>query len=84
MQHLGVRNGTPHVVGDQPVVECVVLARRVLEDLRVERCALVPQACHGPACGLCSAGVSAPMSSTISVPVPSLVKTSARRLSATL
>ena len=54
----------------------MVLARGIFEHALIERRSLVPQTRHGAPC--CSAGLSALMSATMSVPVPSLVNTSAR------
>ena len=85
VQHLRVRDAGARVVGDQTVVERVVLACGPGEHPLVERCALVPEAAHGwalPAAS--SAGASLPMSATTSVPVPSLVNTSARIASGAL
>ena len=82
-QHRGMRDRRRDVVAHEPLIERVVLARRVGEDARVERRALVPEACHAPP-PCCSAVLSALMSATISVPVPSLVNTSARMLSGEL
>ena len=76
VQHLGMGDRGAHIVGHQPLIERVILAGGVLEHALIERCALVPQARHGLLC--CSAGLSALISATISVPVPSLVNTSAR------
>ena len=81
-EHLGMRDGATHVVRHEARIESVIFARRVAEYALVERQTLVPEAAHGllP----CSSGVSAAMSSTTSVPVPSLVKTSSRMLSGSL
>ncbi len=76
VQHLGVRQRGAHIVGHETLIEREVLARAVAEHLRIERHALVPQPRHGGLC--CSAGLSALMSATIMVPVPSLVNTSPR------
>jgi hypothetical protein len=46
VQHPGVRDGGAHVVGDETVVEGVVLAGRVVEHPLIERCALVPESSH--------------------------------------
>ena len=75
VQHLGVRDRGLHVVGHQPVVERVVLAGGVAQHPLVERRALVPESRHCVA--PCSAALSALVSATTSVPVPSLVKISA-------
>src|ERR1700733_2133742 len=77
LQHLGMGNRGAHVIAHQALIE-----RRVAQYALIERCALVPKSAHVPLC--CSAGVSALMSCTISVPVPSLVNTSARMLSLAL
>ena len=90
MQRLRVRDRGLNVVGDEPVVERVVLARGELEHALIERRPLVPQARHASASGNeiaililrsyaapCSAAESALVSATTSVPVPSLVKISA-------
>ena len=85
VQHLRVRDRGAGVVGDQTLVERVVLARREREHALIERRALVPEAAHG--CALpaaSSAGASLRMSATTSVPVPSLVNTSARIASGAL
>ena len=81
-QHVGMRDRGLDVVAHQPVVEEMVLARRVGEHALIERGALVPEARHD--CAACSAGLRAFKSATTSVPVPSLVKISASRLSADL
>jgi len=46
VQHLGVGDGGLHVVGDQAVVEGVVLAGRVAQHALVERRTLVPESRH--------------------------------------
>ena len=75
VEHLRVRERGAHVVGHEALIEGEVLAGRVAQHALIERCALVPQATHEAPC--CSAGVRALTSATISVPVPSLVNTSA-------
>ncbi len=82
-EHLDMCDRTSYVVGNEPRIEPVILARRIPQYALVERQTLVPQACH-VAPPPCSAGVSAAMSLTTSVPVPSLVKTSSSRLSGAL
>ncbi len=47
VQHLGVRDAGFDVVGNQPVVEFMILTRGVGEHPRIQRCALVPQSAHG-------------------------------------
>ena len=76
VQRLGVRDRGFDVIGHEPIVERVVLARRELEHPTVERRALVPEPRHAAPVP-CSAGESALVSATTSVPVPSLVKISA-------
>jgi len=76
VQHLGVGDRGAYVVRHQPLIECMVLARGIFEHALIERRSLVPQTRHGAPC--CSAGLRALMSATMSVPVPSLVNTSAR------
>ena len=86
-QHAGMCNGGPHVVGHQPVVECVILPGGLAEDFLVEGFALVPKPGHDPPSErlpCCSAGDRLSMLSTTSVPVPSFVKTSSRMLSGNL
>src|SRR5690606_33153826 len=73
--------GRAHVVGDQPLVEAVVLARGVAQHALGERQPLLPQPHVRSPAEACSAGVRAPMSSTTSVPVPSFVNTSSSRAS---
>src|SRR5207248_11035020 len=75
-EHLGVSDRGAHVVGNEPLVERVVLAGGVVQHPFIERRALVPQPLHGALS--CSAGVSALTSATTRVPVPSLVNTSPR------
>ena len=75
VQHPGVRDRRHHVVPDQAIVERVVLAGRESQHALVERRALVPEPRHQ--CAPCSAGLSALVSATTSVPVPSFVNTSA-------
>jgi hypothetical protein len=48
MQHFNMRQRCGHVITDQPLVEGIVLARRVLQHTAVEWRALVPQPAHGP------------------------------------
>ena len=84
VQHAGMGDRGAHVVGHQPVVETMVIARRVLEHAGVQGRALVPEPRHGVAAPCCSAGLKTFRSSTTRVPVPSLVKISASRLSADL
>ena len=83
-QHLGVRDGGLNVVAHQAVVEQMILAGRVREHALIERRPLVPQSRHGCAAPSCSAGLKALRSATTSVPVPSLVKISASKLSVDL
>ena len=76
VQRLGVRDRGFDVIGHEPIVERMVFARGELEHPAVERRALVPEPRHAPPVP-CSAGDSAFVSATTSVPVPSLVKISA-------
>ena len=91
VQHFGVRDRSAHVVGHEAVVERVVFAGREAQHALIQWRALVPESCHGMDLLLmsalaandagqfapCSAGVSALVSATTSVPVPSFVKISA-------
>ena len=86
-EHLGMGDRGLNVVAHQAVVEQVILAGGIGEHALIERCSLVPQASHdraalgGAAVLCCSAGLKAFKSATTKVPVPSLVKISASRLS---
>ena len=85
VQHLRMRDAGARVVGDQTVIERVVFACGPGEHPLIERCAFVPEAAHdGALPAASSAGASLPMSATTSVPVPSLVNTSARIASGAL
>ena len=81
-QHLGVRNRAAHVVGNEARIEQMILAGCIAQYALVERQSFFPEPAHDSL--PCSAGVRAAMSSTTSVPVPSLVKTSSRMLSGSL
>ena len=78
-EHLGMGDRAADVIRHEPRVEDVVLARRVTKHALVERQPFVPEPAHVPLA--CSAGVSAAVSLTTSVPVPSFVNTSSSRLS---
>ena len=82
-EHLRMRDRPADVVGHEASVQQMILAGRVTQDPFAERQALVPEARHEPP-PACSAGVNAAMSLTTSVPVPSLVNTSSKRLSGKL
>src|SRR3569833_1317792 len=75
MQHLNMGKGGGHVISNQPLIERIIFAGRVLQHTAVERRALIPQTTHADCC---SAGLSALTSATINVPVPSFVNTSPR------
>jgi hypothetical protein len=81
-----VRDRGLDVVAHQPLIEHIVVAGGVGEHARVERSALVPEPRHGSVAAAlsCSAGAQGRESATTSVPVPSLVKISASRLSVDL
>ena len=79
-KHFRMRDRSQHVVPDESLVESVILARGVSEHTLIEWRALVPQTGHLPAL-CCSAALNAFTSATMSVPVPSLVNTSASTLS---
>ncbi len=81
-QHLGVGDRAPDVVRHEPCIEPVILARGIAQDALVQRQPFLPEAGHDSS--PCSAGVSAAMSLTTRVPVPSFVNTSSNRLSGTL
>ena len=82
-QHFRVRDRASDVVTDEPGIEDVIFAGRVSQHALVQRQSFFPQAAHVSS-SPCSAGVSASVLLTTSVPVPSLVKTSSSRLSANL
>jgi len=46
LKHLRVRDRGTHVVAHQALIEGVVLTGRVAQHAFIERCALVPKACH--------------------------------------
>ena len=81
-QHLSVRDRAAYVVRDKAGIQQVVFARGVAQNALVEWQTLFPEPAHDAV--LCSAGVRPSMSSTTSVPVPSLVRTSRSMLSASL
>ena len=87
-EHFRVRDRGSDVVAHQPIVQNMIVPRRVGEYACVERSSLVPEPRHvhsAPSTALsCSAGLKAVRSATTSVPVPSLVKISASRLSVDL
>ena len=86
-KHFRMCNRGADVVGHQAIVQGMVFARRIIKHARIERSSLVPEASHDAkdqCCASCSAGLKAFKSATTSVPVPSLVKTSASKLSAAL
>src|ERR1700687_2849509 len=82
IEHLGMRDRGADVVFDQPVVQLEIVAGRVGPHPLIERSSLVPQTSH--AAPSCSLGLNALRSATTKVPVPSLVKISASRLSVDL
>ena len=86
VQHLSMGDRGACVIGNKALIESVIFSRRVLQHALIERCALVPESCHARAecAAASSAGASLPISATTSVPVPSLVKTSAKIASAAL
>src|SRR6185503_7747884 len=47
LEHARVRDRRARVVGDEPLVELVILAGREAQDALVERQALVPETRHG-------------------------------------
>jgi hypothetical protein len=83
-EHVGMRNRCLDVVAHEPLVEEMVLAGGVREHALIERRSLVPQAAHAEVELCCSAGLRAVKSGTTRVPVPSLVKISASKLSGDL
>src|SRR3569833_805559 len=75
MQHLNMGKGGGHVISNQPLIERIIFAGRVLQHTAVERRALIPQTTQT---NKRTAGLSALTSATINVPVPSFVNTSPR------
>ncbi len=47
VKHFCVRNGSRDVIPDEPLIERIVLASRVMQHTAVEWSALIPQAAHG-------------------------------------
>ena len=47
MKHFDMRKGCRNVIPYEPLIEGIVLARRVMQHTAVEWSALVPQAAHG-------------------------------------
>src|ERR1700724_3533444 len=77
-----MRDRGADVVFDQPVVQLEIVAGCVGQHPLIERSSLVPEPSH--AAPSCSLGLKALRSATTKVPVPSLVKISASRLSVDL
>src|SRR5262245_13271486 len=83
LQHFCVCDRGEDVVLHEALIQRMIFARGVREHPLIEWRSLVPEACHlAPPC--CSAALSAFTSATMSVPVPSLVNTSASTLSGAL
>src|SRR5260221_7654269 len=82
VQHFRMRDRGADVVSDQPVVQLEIVPGCVRKYPFIERSSLVPEASH--AAPSCSLGLNALRSATTKVPVPSLVKISASRLSVDL
>src|SRR3984893_13378309 len=82
VEHFRMRDRGADVVCDQPVVQLEIVAGRVAQHPLIERSSLVPEPSH--AAPSCSLGLNALRSATTKVPVPSLVKISASRLSVDL
>src|SRR6266700_2817489 len=83
VEHFRMRDRGADVVFDQPVVQLEILAGRVGQHPLIERSSLVPEPSRHAAPS-CSLALSALRSATTKVPVPSLVKISASRLSVDL
>src|ERR1700676_4722319 len=79
VEHFRKRDPGGDVVFGQPVVQLEILAGCVRKYPCIERSSLVPEPSH--AAPNCSLGLNALRSATTKVPVPSLVKISANRLS---
>src|SRR5271170_12448 len=45
-EHARMRDRSAHVIGDQPLVQRVILAGGELKYPLVERCAFIPESCH--------------------------------------
>jgi hypothetical protein len=45
-QHVRVRDGRLHVVGHEPIIQCVILSRRELKYTSFEWFTLVPESAH--------------------------------------
>src|SRR5882724_5923226 len=82
VEHFRMRDRGANVVFDQPVVQLEIVTGRVGQHALIERSSLVPESGH--AAPSCSLGVNALRSATTKVPVPSLVKISASKLSVDL
>src|SRR5580692_4824576 len=83
-QHVGMRDRGLDVVAHQALVEEMILPGGVCKHPLIEPRPFIPQPAHAEVGLCCSAGESAVKSGTTSVPVPSLVKISASRLSGDL
>ena len=66
-EHLRVRDRGADVVGDQAIVQRVIIARGVFQNPRVERSTLVPEPRHE--CGI-NAAPAVPLGSRLSDPRP--------------
>src|SRR5450631_3978460 len=82
IEHFRMRDRSANVIFDQPIVQLEIVAGCVRKYPCIERSSLVPESSH--AAPSCSLGLNALRSATTKVPVPSLVKISASKLSVDL